>query len=402
MELSSSPPPLAPPTTEEDKLSWLRLLRSRRVGPATFLRLMRQHGAATAALEALPGVAAKAGDTSYKPCPEGVVHAELRAARRAGARALYLGAANYPTALAQIHDPPPLLWAIGTPNLAQSRCVALIGARNASSMGLRMARAMAQDLGAESCTIVSGLARGIDGAAHSAALQTGTVAVLAGGVDMAYPSEHSRLHQDIAKAGLLVSERPPGYRAQARDFPRRNRIITGICAATVVVEAALRSGSLGTARLALDQGRDVMAVPGHPMDPRAAGCNMLIRDGAQLVRGAADILEALPRLEMRAVIPNGPAQPAQIDAAMANDPLEIPDHLGLRALEKPTPPQKPKSHDAPLTDRIMNRLGMSPVARDQLVRDLGQPPAAIESALTLLELEGRIERGPGGLVMRQQ
>ena len=280
--------------------------------------------------------------------------------------------------------------------------MALIGARKASYMGLRMARAIAQDLGAESYTIVSGLARGIDGAAHSAPLQTCTVAVLAGGVDMPYPSEHSRLHQDIVKAGLLVSERSPGYRAQARDFPRRNRIITEICAATVVVEEAVHSGSLGITRLALDQGRDVMAVPGHPMDPRAAGCNMLIRDGAQLVRGAADILEALPSLEMRAVIPNGPAQPAQIDAAMANDPPEIPDHLGVRALEAPTPPQKPKSHDAPLTDTIMNRLGMSPVARDQLVRDLGQPPAAIESALTLLELEGRIERGPGGLVMRQQ
>lgn len=387
MELSSSPPPLAPPTTEEDKLSWLRLLRSRRVGPATFLRLMRQHGAATDALAALPEVAAQAGDTSYRPCPEGVVRAELRAARRAGMRPLFLGAKDYPPYLATLDDPPPFLWALGDPALAHRPAVAVIGARNASSLGLRMAAKLSGDLGAEGCVVVSGLARGIDAKAHAAALQTGTIAVLAGGVDVVYPKENAQLTAQIAQSGLLLSECAPGTQPRARDFPRRNRLISGLSAGVVVVEAALRSGTLGTARIALDQGREVMAVPGHPMDPRSAGANLLIRDGAHLVRSADDILEALDGALQ--------AQPDLFTEAASGLRL-----VPSEASDAPPAPQPPAPQPDGLSAAIMNRLGAAPVALDQLVRDLAVPPGLLDMTLTHLELDGRIERGPGGLIQK--
>lgn len=383
MELSSSPPPLAPPTTEEDKLSWLRLLRSRRVGPATFLRLMKEHGAASAALDALPGVAAQAGETGYRICPEGVVHAEMRAGRKAGARLLFLGSTDYPPLLAMLTDPPPILWAIGAPELARRPTVSVIGARSASSLGTRMARALAQGLGGAGATVVSGMARGIDAAAHAAALETGTVAVLAGGVDHVYPQENATLYHEIAARGLIVSERPPGTVAQARDFPRRNRLISGLSLGVVVIEAALRSGSLGTARLALDQGREVMAVPGHPMEPRAAGCNALIRDGAVLVREAADVIAALPPMTL---------------APMTSAPA--PSTRPVKSAPAAPPPPSAHASDT-LQTRVMNSLGDAPLSRDQIARDLQVPVAQLEQALAMLELDGALERGPGGLIHRR-
>ncbi|MFZ5711060.1 MAG: DNA-processing protein DprA, partial [Pseudomonadota bacterium] len=268
-------------------------MRSRRVGVATFHRLLAEHGTAQAALAALPEIARAAGVDSYEPCPAGVAAAEMRAARKAGARLVCLGDPDYPADLAQVADAPPVFWLCGDAALLARPMVALVGARNASSLGGRMGRALAEGLAAAGLVVVSGLARGIDTVAHRAALPGGTVAVMAGGLDVIYPPENEALAAEIAAKGALVSEQPFGLAAQARHFPLRNRIISGLSRAIVVVEAAAGSGSLITARTALDQGREVMAVPGHPFDARAGGCNQLIRDGAMLVRGAQDVLAVL-------------------------------------------------------------------------------------------------------------
>ncbi|NOD85500.1 DNA-processing protein DprA [Ruegeria sp. HKCCD6119] len=366
-QLSSNHPPL-PPTTEEDRFSWLRLLRSRKVGPATFRRLLREHGSAQNALAALPEMARAAGITGYETCPPGVIEAELRAAKAAKARLLCLGSAEFPAALAGLNEAPPLLWAIGDVSLLQKPTIAMVGARNCSSLGARMARGLATELGSKGHVIVSGLARGIDTAAHMAALETGTVAVMAGGVDVIYPAENTELAHDIASRGLRISEQPMGVTPQARHFPRRNRIISGLAQAVVVVEAAAKSGSLITARDALDQGREVLAVPGHPFDARAAGCNLLIRDGATLVRSAEDVIEALPRQ----------------------------DDLICRPIEPPSEPIVRPARD--LHEQIIARLGPSPIAEDQLLRDIAASAGELGPALIDLELDGRIQRQPGGLL----
>ena len=377
---SSTHPPL-PPTTEDDRLNWLRLLRSRRVGIATFYRLLAEHGTAQAALDALPEVARAAGVDDYRPCPEPVVIAEMRAARAARARLICRGEPAYPAALTELDDAPPLLWAIGDTGLLRRPLTALVGARNASSLGTRMARKLAADLGSAGHVVVSGLARGIDTAAHAAALETGTIAVQAGGVDVVYPAENADLAAKIAETGLRLSEEPMGLQPQARHFPRRNRIISGLCRAIVVVEAAAKSGSLITARTALDQGRDVFAVPGHPFDARAAGGNMLIRDGAMLIRGAADVIDAL-----RAPAPAGPAP--QLDLPAAPEP------------PAPGPAARPAAETARLHQQILERLGPSPVAEDQLIRDLAAPATTVAPVLLDLELKGSIQRQPGGLLAR--
>lgn len=276
-----------------DPVTVLRLARSRRVGAVSFHRLLGEHGSADAAFAALPGVARAAGMHDYTPCPEGVALAELRAGHRLGARLLIWGAPDYPQALCDLPDAPPVLWVLGDPALLHRPAVAVVGARNASALGLRMARGMAGGLSQAGLTVIAGLARGIDTAAHEAALEGGTIAVLAGGLDRVYPAQNIDLAQRIAACGLLISEQPPGVEPAARLFPLRNRIVSGLSRGVVVVEAAHRSGTLITASCAADQGREVMAVPGHPMDARAAGCNALIRDGAGLVRGAGDVMALL-------------------------------------------------------------------------------------------------------------
>ena len=371
---SSTHPPL-PPTTEDDRFAWLRLLRSRRVGAVTFHRLLAEHGSAQNALAALPEVARSAGVAGYEICPPGVIDAELKAAKAARAQLLCFGAAGYPEHLAKLHDAPPILWVRGDPSLLSRPMIALVGARNASSLGTRMARALAHDLGAQGYVIASGLARGIDTAAHIASLKSGTVAVMAGGVDVIYPSENTNLALDIAKQGVCLSEQPMRLTPQARHFPSRNRIISGLAQAVVVVEAAAKSGSLITARDALDQGRDVLAVPGHPFDARAAGCNMLIRDGAQLVRNADDVLAALP-----------------VKAPVAVQPDLLAD------LPPPPPQKRTLKQTAALHQQILSRLGPSPIAEDQLIRDLSAPAGHVGPALTDLELDGKIERRSGGLL----
>ncbi|WP_113913039.1 DNA-processing protein DprA [Roseovarius dicentrarchi] len=370
----STHPPL-PPTTEDDRVSWLRLLRSRRVGVATFYRLLAEHGTAQAALIALPEVAKAAGIDDYTPCPEGVVLAEMRAARMARAQMICVTDPLYPSALRDIPDPPPILWVMGDISALARPTIAMVGARNASSLGTRMARALATELSNAGYVIASGLARGIDTAVHAATVEGGTIAVMAGGVDVLYPAENAKLAGEILRCGVRLSEMPMGTQPQARHFPRRNRIISGLAGAVVVVEAAAKSGSLITARNALDQGREVLAVPGHPFDARAAGCNMLIRDGARLIRNAEDVIEALPA-----------AQTMQPDLPLPEPiPAGPPEHRGLR-------------ETAALHTRILSRLGPSPLAEDQLIRDLNAPARSVAPAMIDLELDGRIHRQAGGLL----
>ncbi len=390
MDLFPSPHPLTPPQSVEDEAAWLRLLRSRRVGVATFFRLLEEHGTAQAALEALPEVARAAGVPAYLPCPLAVVESEMKAARFAGARLIAFGSSEYPATLASIPDPPPLLWAMGDLSLLNRPIVAMVGARNASSLGGRMARKLASELSEAGYVVVSGLARGIDTAAHSAALEGGTIAIMAGGVDVIYPNENTVLGEEIARQGLRLSEQPMGLSPQARHFPRRNRIISGLAAAVVVVEAAAKSGSLITARAALEQGREVLAVPGHPYDARASGCNMLIRDGACLVRGTRDVVEVLEQLSTT-MPANTPAHDKATPATP--DPVEKPEQT------IPIPPeQRSKDETRALHAQILSRLGPSPVGEDQLIRDLALPIGKITPELVTLELQGRIMRQPGGVL----
>ncbi len=368
-----------PAAAGSDPLDWLRLIRSRRVGAVTFHRLLAEHGTAQAALNALPAIARAAGVEDYSACPEAVAQAELRAGRAFGVKLVLWGAPEYPQALMPLPDAPPVLWARGNLALLHRPMVAMVGARNASSLGLRMARRLAEGLGQGGQVVVSGLARGIDTAAHEAALETGTVAVMAGGVDVTYPEENAELARQIAAKGCLVSEQPMGLVPQTRHFPLRNRIISGLSRAVVVVEAAARSGSLITARDAADQGREVLAVPGHPFDARAAGCNNLIRDGATLVRHAADVAEAL---------------------GLAAPDLPEPPRAEVQALPGPEAPRRSLGDLAAVHGQILARLGPSPLAEDQLIRDLALPPSVLTPALVSLELEGRIARAPGGLLSR--
>ena len=386
-DLFSSHPPFTPPTKEEDRLSWLRLIRSARVGPSTFFRLMSEYGTAEAALDALPKIAQAAGVDAYVPFPADKARAEIDLARAKGARMLCFGTDAYPETLASINAPPPVLWCMGQRAPILRPMVALVGARNASSLGTRMARTLADGLGHEGYTIVSGLARGVDAAAHHASLKTGTIAVMGGGVDVVYPTENTVLASAIADQGLRLSEAPMGLYPQARHFPPRNRIISGLALAVVVVEAAEKSGTLITARDALDQGREIMAVPGHPVDGRAGGCNGLIRDGATLVRHVDDILDVLRRLQ------DCPPKAADRDkpdtAATGNN---APRTSRTRAVEPDTA--------APLDTRILALLGPSPTAEDQLIRDLQMSAAQISPVLVTLELQGQVQRHPGGLVSR--
>lgn len=374
----------SPAPLDADPLLWLRLIRSRRVGPVTFHRLLAEQGGVAAALAALPEIARASGVENYAVCPLEVVKHELALGRIAGARLLLWGQKGYPAALMDLPDAPPILWAQGDIGLLSRPMVALVGARNASSLGLRMTRRLVEGLAQAGQVVVSGLARGIDAEAHRAALESGTVAVQAGGVDVIYPLENADLAAEIAAKGCRISEQPMGLEPQARHFPQRNRIVSGLARAVVVVEAAARSGSLITAKNALDQGREVLAVPGHPFDARAAGCNILLRDGATLVRSAQDVLEAI-----------GVQGSFVAQAQPMVEPVAVPDPL-----PGPVPPRRPLADIAAVHSQILARLGPSPLAEDQLIRDLALPPAMLSPALISLELEGRILRQSGGLLSR--
>ncbi|GAA6207185.1 DNA-processing protein DprA [Cognatishimia sp. WU-CL00825] len=334
-------------------------------------------------MTALPDIAQAAGVKDYQICPEQIVADELNAAKLAGATLICSGDQNYPTSLYDLPDAPPILWAVGRLELLKTPSIAIVGARNASSLGTRMARSIAAELGTQAHVTVSGLARGIDAAAHQASLKTGTIAVFAGGVDVIYPTENTSLAKEIAQNGLSLSEQPMGIHPQARHFPSRNRIISGLSKAVVVIEAASKSGSLITAKNALDQGRDVLAVPGHPFDTRASGCNILIRDGATLVRCAEDILAA--------IAPLAPPQQSELD-------LTPPRNSHARSQAQPQ--NRNLQDTAKLHRQILDRLGPSPLAEDQLIRDLPAATHEIAPALVDLELEGKIQRRAGGLLTR--
>lgn len=368
------------PQTKDDRLDRLRLVRSRRVGAVTWHRLMAEHGSARAALDALPGIAKAAGVDAYEVCPTGVAQAELARGRALGATLLIHGDPDYPRLLSEIPDAPPILWVMGDISLLNCPTVGMVGARNASSLGIRMARRLGTGLSEAGFTVVSGLARGIDSAAHEAALEGRgrTIAVMAGGIDVIYPPENAALAAAIDAAGCRISEHPPGLEPQARHFPLRNRIVAGLSRAVVVVEAAAKSGSLITARAALDYGREVMSVPGHPFDARASGCNILIRDGALLIRSPQDVLEAL---------------------GAPSDGTPEPE-MRLPPLPGPAAPQRPLKEVALLHSMILDRLGPSPLAEDQLMRDLNVTPAQLAPELLTLELDGHIARQPGGLLAR--
>ncbi|PID36261.1 MAG: DNA-protecting protein DprA [Rhodobacterales bacterium] len=386
-------------------------MRSGRVGPRNFRKLIAKHGGAAGALAALPALASAKGLRSYKICPREVAAAELAAARRISARFVPLGSRLYPPALAQIPDAPPFLWARGNLALLARPKLAMVGSRNASSLGLRMARKLAADLAKAGQVVVSGLARGVDTQAHEAALEGGTIAVVAGGVDVVYPAENARLTAEIAERGLILSEAPMGCRPQARHFPARNRIISGLCPATIVVEAAARSGSLITARNAGEQGREVMAVPGHPFDSRASGCNLLLRDGATLIRNARDVLDALPD---HANIAEIPAETADVTPAArpAAQPTARPatqltaqpaaDRIIERAQTTDPYRQDRRSlaETASLHSQILASLTSAPMPEDALLRDLGQPVQDVLAELTNMELEGRIERQEDGRLIK--
>jgi DNA processing protein len=352
-----------------ERIARLRLARTDGIGAVGFGQLVRLHGSGEAAVSALHA-AGKA------VAPDGLAEAEMEQADRLGAQHLLLGEAGYPPLLAELADPPPVLVALGDPALAARPVVALVGARNASAAGRGLARAMAQALGEAGWIVASGLARGIDSAAHEGALATGTIGCVAGGVDIAYPPENAGLQADIGAAGLILSELPPGTEPQARHFPRRNRLIAGVARGVVVIEAAPGSGSLITARLAGEAGREVMAVPGHPLDPRSRGGNGLIRDGAVLVEEAADVLAALSPF-------------AVVDRPARRLPAPQP----RRATGRP-------AAAAPPQGGLLELLSVSGVAIDEVVRASGLPAAAVQAQLADLEIEGQVVRLAGGRVAR--
>jgi DNA processing protein len=359
--------------TDAERLNRLRLIRSDNVGPRTFNSLLHHFGNARAALERLPDLARRGGaDRVARICSEEDARAELAASQRLGVSLLAPGEAGYPPRLATLDDAPPLLGVRGASATAMRPMIAIVGSRNASGAGLKFAGQLARDLGEAGFVIVSGLARGIDQSAHRATVQSGTIAVLAGGHDKIYPPEHEDLLAAIVAAeGAAISEMPLGHVPRARDFPRRNRLISGCALGVVVVEAAHRSGSLITARMAAEQGREVFAVPGSPLDPRAAGANDLIKQGATLVTEAADVIHAVePIMERPVVFPLG--EPG--GERLAPDP------------------------DASDRARITELLGPSPVSIDDLIRMAATSPAIVRTVLLELELAGRLERHGGGLV----
>jgi len=364
------------PFSDAERLAWLRLIRSENVGPVTFFRLLERFGTAARALDAIPDLARKGGRARpIRVCPKAAAERELMAAERAGARLLCSPEPDFPPLLAAVDGSPPCLYVKGFPHLFARPAVAMVGARNASVGGRQFARKTAMELGRAGLVVVSGLARGLDTAAHEGALETGTVAVLAGGVDVIYPPENDALYHRITQSGAVVSEMPPGTEPQARHFPRRNRIISGMSRAVVVVEATARSGSLITARLAGEQGREVFAVPGSPLDARAAGPNLLIRDGAVLVRSANDILDELQGLLRQ------PFRENRTPAFMA------------------APPREPAESELAAARRtVTESLGSAPVTVDEIIRQCQLSPSVVSMILLELELAGRLERHPGNRV----
>ncbi len=354
----------------EDLVDRLRLVRTPGIGPVTFRQLIRRFGSAAAALEAVPDLARRGGGKAPRLFEKSEAQREIAKVEKLGARYLFFGQGLYPRLLAEAEDAPPLLIVKGNLKLLDRTAVAIVGARNASAAACRFARGLAHDLGQQDLVIVSGLARGIDSAAHDGALESGTIGVIAGGIDIFYPPENEQRQRTMYERGLVVAEMPPGTDPRARHFPYRNRIIAGMSAGTVVVEAAPRSGSLITARLAAEAGREVMAVPGSPLDPRAQGCNQLIRDGATLVQNADDVVGELRPMEARV--------------------------RSSSARYRPEP--ELVNGDEGAAGQVEELLGPSPVPVDEIIRLSGASSGAVQMALLELDLAGRLDRHAGGKV----
>jgi DNA processing protein len=357
--------------TKDERIARLRLIQTDQVGPITFRQLIARFGSAVGAVEALPDLAQRGGGRAIQAAPRAPAEALLHRIGDFGAHDLHVGLAPYPSILSRTEDAPAVLVAKGHISLFDKPAVAMVGARNASAAGQRMARELAQGLSDAGWAVVSGLARGIDAAAHQGSLAGGTIAVVAGGLDVHYPPENKALQEQISQQGLLLAEQMLGVVPQARHFPRRNRIISGLARGLVVVEAAERSGSLISARFANEQGREVMAVPGSPLDPRARGCNGLIRQGATLVQSTADVLEALT-----------PLARSMLDA------------------DRPYTPEPPTPADPTAQDRTLVQQALSPTPTpvDEIARATGAPLPVIQTILLELELAGRLERHAGNRV----
>lgn len=360
--------------SNEEKLARLRLIRTPQVGPVTFASLIAQFGNAIEAVENIGEVSMRGGRAKpLSPASKSRTEDEIAATLKVGAQLIFSGDTNYPKLLANIEPVPPVLIVKGHAHLLEKPTVGMVGARNASANGRNMSTTLAKGLGQNGFVIVSGMARGIDTAAHHGALETGTIAVLAGGVDSIYPPENADLYKAICEQGLVIAEMPPGYTAKARDFPRRNRLISGLSLGVIVVEAALRSGSLITARLAGEQSRDVFAVPGSPLDPRCRGCNQLIKESAVLVETVEDITDVL----------------AQSQLPLFEEPA------------RSTPNAKPMASSEVRDDwrkTILELLGPAPCEIDDLIRESGVAPGAVRAVLLELDLADRLDRLPGGKV----
>jgi DNA processing protein len=360
--------------SSDERRDWLRLCRTENVGPITFRQLLRRFGNVAAALDALPALASRGGKKNFKIPSIADCDKEMERAEKIGARIMASCEAEYPEALASLEDAPPIITIRGHASLLHRRAIGIVGARNASINGRKMAETLARDLGESDVVVVSGLARGIDTAAHQASLVTGTVAVVAGGVDIVYPQENQALYDQMAESGCILSDMPMGVEPFAKLFPRRNRLISGLSLGIVVVEAALQSGSLITAKMALDQGREVFAVPGSPLDPRCTGTNDLIRQGAILTEKASDILAHIHALPRRL------AEPPANDFEAASAPF---DESALTSAR----------------EKILESLSPSPVTIDELVRDCRLTPSIVLTVLLELELAGRVERQAGHKVV---
>jgi DNA processing protein len=359
--------------SDRERRAWLRLARTENVGPVTFRNLMARFGSASAALEELPRLASRGGGRNFLLPPEEDSTRELDALAKSGGRLIAACEAEFPPGLKALEAPPPVLSVLGHPHLLQKEMIAIVGARNASALARKFADILARELGFAGLVVVSGLARGIDAAAHEAALAVGTVGVVAGGVDIIYPPENEKLYAAIRNQGVILSEMRLGEAPQARHFPRRNRIISGLARGVVVVEAAEKSGSLITANYALEQGREVFAVPGSPLDPRARGANRLIKEGATLTESAEDILSVL--------------------SPMLGGAFHEPDSLS------PTPVTNALEAEADrIRARVEEALGPAPVEIDELILQLGAPAAVVLTVILELELAGRCQRHPGNRV----
>jgi DNA processing protein len=361
---------------DKERLAWLRLARTENVGPVTFASLIARFGSAAAALRELPRLATRGGSAkNFVLPPEEDVAREVQDIARLGGRLIACCEPEFPAGLAALDPPPPIIAVLGHVALLKREMVAMVGARNASALGRKFAFTLAQDLTGAGLAVASGLARGIDTAAHEGALQGGTVAVLAGGVDVVYPPENQKLYDAIRAEGAIISEMRLGEAPQARHFPRRNRLISGLARGLVVVEAAERSGSLITANYALEQGREIFAVPGSPLDPRAKGANRLIREGATLIEGADDVLVVLGP-----ILGGGFGEPDGVT------PTTTPDTAVL------------EQEADRVRSMVEEALGPAPVAVDELIRLTGAPASAVLTVLLELELAGRCRRHPGNFV----